>query len=46
MDYLELAHKFSRERGGYGLTQDDLKRARELIKKSTIPEPKVERIKK
>lgn len=45
MNYLELAHMYAEERGGYGLTQDDLRRAQEHLKKSRIPEPKVEKIK-
>lgn len=33
MDYLELAHHYSKQRGGTGISQGDLKKAREALKK-------------
>lgn len=41
MDYLELAHHYSKLRGGTGISQGDLKKARDAMKlKKTVEEIK------
>lgn len=35
MDYLALAHSYSKLRGGKGLSQDDLKKAQEQMRKES-----------